>query len=193
MLTIIAGRIKTVENPWGREMPGIPSNCCTAGAVQSAKKSITEAKIIAEMSPSQILPVIAWTIAPTNAKCQKFQMSMLIVFVTREKSRIRLIRIPNGITNAAISDPNAIAAEAGQPTSMILSSIPKRSTIALAAGPRLSNNIPRTIPIPINPTPTINALRTAFPGLAPKATAIIKIIIGKKTLAPRSKKNCTKL
>ena len=46
---------------------------------------------------------------------------------------------------------------------------PKRSTMAFAAGPRLSKRIPRITPIPTNPTPTIRALRTAKPGLGPES------------------------
>ena len=68
----------------------MPSIFCTAGAVQSAKKRLIAAMSIAEMSPSQMLPVITWTIAPRKAKCQKFQMSMLMVLVTRGNKRIRL-------------------------------------------------------------------------------------------------------
>src|SRR5690606_360821 len=114
---------------------------------------------------------------------------MFKVWVVRVTSMTKLTSSPTGMTTAPTWDAKAMAAAAGQPTSSTFSWMPKRSTMAWAAGPRLPVSNPITRPMPTKPTPMVTPARKARPRLNPKTRPSTSTMRGSITDAPKSRIN----
>ena len=95
-----------------------------------------------------------------------------------------LTAMPIGMIHRPTDEPKAIAAADGQPTSTMSRLMPVLVTIAWATSPIEPSISPSTRLMPMKATPMVTAARKARPTLAPRTTAMTKMTMGNRTVAP---------